>query len=73
MKTKMVALLGKNSKEPQEPEFIVLNEYAQVFSGLKRGYPAFSDNWDDARTLTNINQFKKVQYGTIGKLEIHYV
>jgi hypothetical protein len=72
MKTKMKALLGKK-KEPEEPQFIVLNEYCQVFSGLKGGYPVFSDNLDEARPLTNINQFKNVQYGTSHKLEIHYV
>jgi len=58
---------------PKEPEFIVLNEYCQVFSSLSRGYPVFSDNLDEARPLTNLNQFKNVQYGTNFQLEIHYV
>ena len=58
---------------PKEPQFIVLNEYCQVFSGLSRGYPIFSDDLDEARPLTNINQFKNVQYGTNFQLEIHYV
>lgn len=57
----------------KEPEFIVLNECAQVFCGLRRGYPDFSDNWDNAKHLVNLNQVKKIQYGTSHKLEIHYV
>jgi hypothetical protein len=63
----------RKPEEPKEPEFIVLNEYCQVFSGLNRGYPVFSDNLDEARPLTNLNQFKNVQYGTNFQLEIHYV
>lgn len=69
----MKAVLNKKLRDPQEPEFIVLNEYCQVFSGLKGGYPVFSDKIEDARLLTNINQFKNVQHGTLDKLEIHYV
>jgi hypothetical protein len=69
----MKAILNKKLREPKEPEFIVLNEYCQVFCGLRGGYPEFSDNLDEARPLTNMNQFKNVQYGTSYKLEIHYV
>ena len=38
-----------NKEEIEEParRFIVLNEYCQVFCGLKQGLPAFSDNIDD--------------------------
>ena len=69
----MKALLNKKLKEPKEPEFIVLNEIAQVFSGLRGGYPEFSDNWDDAKPLYNLNQVKTIQYGTTYKVEIHYL
>ena len=69
----MELLLNKKIKQENIPEFIVVNEYAQVFSGLQRGYPVFSDNWDEARPLTRTEQFKKVQYGTSFNLEIHYV
>jgi hypothetical protein len=44
-----------------------------VFCGLRRGYPDFSDNWDNAKHLVNLDQVKKIQYGTSYKLEIHYV
>lgn len=73
MKTNIELLLDKKLKKPKEPEFIIVNEYCQCYSGLKRGYPAFSDNLDDARSLTNIEQFKKIQYGTSHNLEMIYV
>ena len=62
-----------NKKQKKEPEFIVLNEYAQVFIGLRRGYPAFSDDWDEAKPLHHIDQTKHLKYGTSYKLEIHYI
>lgn len=58
--------------KPQQ-QFILINEYAQVFCGLKRGYPNFSDNWDEAKPLNNANQVRHVQYGTDFQLEIHYI
>ena len=65
----MKLILNKKSREPKEPEFIVMNECAQVFSGLKRGYPAFSDDMDEARTIVNDAQFRIIQQGTSFKLE----
>ena len=60
-----------NKKEIEEPvrKFIVLNEYCQVFCGLKHGLPAFSDNIDDAKTLENQRQVEMIQRGTLFKLE----
>jgi len=65
----MKAVLNRKLREPKQQEFIVMNEYAQVFSGLKRGYPDFSDNIDEARTITNDSQFRVIQQGTLFKLE----
>ena len=62
-----------NNKEPKPQEFIVLNEYCQVFCGLRKGYPSFSDNVDDAKPIWNDEQLKKIQYGTNFKLEKHYI
>lgn len=67
----MKRLLSKKSK--QEPQFIVLNEYAQVFCGLQGGYPAFSDNLDEAKPLENDSQVKTIQRGTSFKLEKHFL
>ena len=50
-------------------KFIILNENAQVFCGLRKGYPIFSDNWDEAKSLENHEQFNTIQRGTYYKLE----
>jgi hypothetical protein len=69
----MEILLNKKFREPKSKQYILLNELCQVYCGLQRGYPAFSDNLDDARTLENDEQFKKIQYGTQFKLEKEYL
>lgn len=68
----MKAVLNKKLRI-KEPEFIVLNEYAQVFIGLRGGYPEFSSNWDEAKPLTNPECLRSIQYGTSSKVEIHYI
>ena len=65
--------LRKKIKIPKKPEFIVINEYAEVFIGLRGGYPEFSNNWDEAKPLTNPECIKNIQYGTNSKVEIHYL
>ena len=64
-----------NKKEIEEPirKFIVLNEYCQVFCGLKQGLPAFSDDIDDAKPLENQRQVEMIQRGTLFKLEKSYL
>jgi hypothetical protein len=69
----MKLVLDKKSKQQKEIQFIVLNEYAQVFSGLKSGYPAFSDDFDEAKPLTNDLQVKMIQRGTSFKLEKYFL
>jgi hypothetical protein len=61
-----------SKKQKKEPSFIVLNENAQVYMGLIGGYPEFSDNWDDAKPLYDIDQIKYLKHGTSYKLEIHF-
>ena len=41
-----------------EPEYIIIDEYARVFSGLKGGYPLFSDDIDDAKPLQGQSKFE---------------
>jgi hypothetical protein len=65
----MKGILNKKLREPKPQEYIVINEYAQVFCGLKRGYPDFSDDIDEARTIVNDAQFATIQRGTLFKLE----
>ena len=68
----MKAVLQKEQEEPVQ-EFIVLNEYCQVFCGFSKGYPAYSDDMETARNSQNHAQFKNVQYGTPFKLEKHFL
>ena len=68
----MKIVLDKKLKQ-KEIQFIVLNEYAQVFCGLKGGYPAFSDDLDEAKPLTNDSQVKMIQRGTSFKLEKYFL
>jgi hypothetical protein len=65
----MKAVLNKKLREPKPPEFIVMNECAQVFIGLRRGYPEFGDDIDEARPIENEAQFRIIQQGTSFKLE----
>ena len=68
----MKRLLNKKLREPKPQEFIVLNENAQVFSGMIGGYPVFSDCWDDAKPLQRLEQTKYLKYGN-NSIEIHYI
>jgi hypothetical protein len=54
----MKAVLQKEQEEPVQ-EFIVLNEYCQVFCGFSKGYPAFSDDMESARNLTKPRSIQK--------------
>jgi|TARA_S200002703_G_C3789512_1_gene243621 hypothetical protein len=65
----MKLILNQKQLEKPEKQFIVLNEYCQVFCGLKGGLPAFSDNIDDAKPLSNQRQVEMIQRGTLYKLE----
>jgi hypothetical protein len=50
-----------------------LNELAQVFCGLLGGYPNFSDDFDSAKPLNNLEQVRLIQQGTSYKLDIEYL
>lgn len=65
----------RRRKKDQEKlsQYIVVNEYCQVFAGLKGGYPYFEEDWQRARTLNNLHQFDKIKRGTLDKLEILYL
>ena len=69
----MKLVLNKENIEEPARKFIVLNEYCQVFCGLKYGLPAFSDNIDDAKPLENQRQVEMIQRGTLFKLEKSYL
>lgn len=46
-----------------------MNEYAQVFAGLKGGYPHFSDNINEAKPIYNNEQFGCIKRGHLYKIE----
>jgi hypothetical protein len=41
----------KRKPIPHQTEFVVLNKHNQVFSGMKRGYYDWSDDWTQAKPL----------------------
>lgn len=49
--------------------FYVMNECAQVFAGLRRGYPYFSDNVNEAKPIYNNEQFRSIKRGHLYKIE----
>ena len=61
--------MKKKLIEPKSEQFIIVNELAQGFCGLKGGYPNFADDWKEAKPLNNESQFRAVQKGTTHKLE----
>jgi hypothetical protein len=69
----MKVLLDKKQREPKPKQFIILNEYCQVFCGLQGGYPAFSDNLDEAKPLERDSQIRLIQQGTSFRLEKEYL
>jgi hypothetical protein len=56
------------ANERKKP-FYVINEYAQVFAGLRRGYPHFSDKVEEAKPIHNDEQFRNIRRGHLYKIE----
>ena len=69
----MKILLARKNREIPTRKFILLNEYCQVYCGLKGGYPAFSDNIDEGKWLENDEQVKMIKQGTSFKLEKEFI
>lgn len=59
--------------ETRHREYLVLNDSAQFYSGLKGGRPTFSDSYDDAKPLYNSRQFKTLQSISYEKLYKEYI
>lgn len=57
----------------EEPQFIVLNEYCQVWTGFSEMGLKFSDNIDDAKPLNNDQQLRCLKTYTYHKLEKEYI
>ena len=67
----MMAAKRNNKKHKTEnlPEFIIIDDQAKVFSGLKQGYPVFSDNIDEAKPLKYQEAFNHMKRYCYNKLE----
>lgn len=59
--------------ETKHRAYLVLNDDAQFFSGLKGGRPIFSESYDDAKPLFNHSQFKTLQSISYEKLYKEYI
>jgi isopentenyl phosphate kinase len=35
--------------------YVVINQYGEVFTGLQKGYPVYSSDWNQAKTLNKEN------------------
>lgn len=46
---------------PRELPFVVLNDQAEVFSGLRGGYPIFEENFEKAKPLERDVQFRTLE------------
>ena len=53
--------MKKKNNEELEPEYIILNDECEVFSGLKGGYPAFSKDINEAKPLRGQSKFDFMQ------------
>ena len=61
--------IDKELAAERKKPFYVINEYAQVFAGLRRGYPYFSDNVEEAKPIYNNEQFGNIKRGHLYKIE----
>ena len=52
-------LIANERKNP----FYVIDEYARVFAGLRKGYPYFSENVSEAKPIHKQSQFNNIKHG----------
>jgi len=57
----------------QNPQYIILNEHAQVWVGIRGEGLSFSDNLDEAKPLETDEQFNHLKRMTLFKLEKIFV
>ena len=58
----------KIAEECKRP-FYVIDEYARVFAGLRKGYPYFSEDINEAKPIYNNEQFGSIKRGHLYKIE----
>ena len=57
----------------EHPSYIILNERAQVYTGLIGGYPNFSDDLDEAKPLEGQAKFETLERVYHTKLEQMFI
>jgi hypothetical protein len=57
----------------ESPSYIILNERAQVYTGLIGGYPNFSDDLDEAKPLEGQAKFETLERVYHTKLEQMFI
>jgi hypothetical protein len=55
--------------EERKRPFYVMDECARVFAGLRRGYPYFSENVNEAKPIYNNEQFGAIRRGSTYGIE----
>ncbi len=55
--------------EERKHPFYVMDECARVFAGLRRGYPHFSENINEAKPIYNNEQFGAIRRGSTYDIE----
>jgi hypothetical protein len=55
--------------EERKRPFYVIDEYARVFAGLRRGYPYFSEDINEAKPIYNNEQFGAIRRGSTYGIE----
>lgn len=56
-------------KEEHNRPFYVMDECARVFAGLRRGYPYFSEDVNEAKPIYNNEQFGAIRRGSTYGIE----
>lgn len=46
-----MSLIRKRNKPVQEEQYVVVDKNGKAFTGLKGGYPEYSDDWSQAKPL----------------------
>lgn len=64
---------GKREPEPEQPEYLVLDEFARVFAGCREGYPFYSEDMDEAKPLKGQEKFDLLQRYSHLRLEQMFI
>ena len=61
--------IDRKIAEERKRPFYVIDEYARVFAGLRRGYSYFSEDINEAKPIYNNEQFGAIRRGSTYGIE----